>query len=164
MSESGGTNKRKRITSLTRGNKQTFQQQQDPSARRKTLIGPILDPMTDHEVVTILTNLSHCCGRGGESGCFCRIFTHNNCVNYTDAIEHFRHCRGKTANLTPDEKSNFIHELYKSSVAEVRNQRNKISFQLFGQPVCRSTIFAAYGISKHSFSQSTQNYKTAQGM
>lgn len=152
--------KRKRITSLTKGNRYKFQQQHDPLARNNLLDEPTFDIITDHEALAVLNSISNCCSRSEGIGCFAEIFRHNNSVNYNECIKHLRLCREKVKYLTISEKTTFVEEIYKTSVAQVGNKRNKMAYVLYDQQVCRTTILAVYDLSKFFWDQCIQNMKS----
>jgi hypothetical protein len=151
--------KRKRITALTIGNKFKFQQQNDPIVKNHILSDPKYNLISDQEALAYVNGMYSCCSKSKGIGCFALIFQHNNCVNYNDCIKHFRLCREMTQNLTIAEKTIFVGDIYKTSVAEVGN---KLAYMLYGKQVCRKTIITVYGFSKFFFDQCIQNIK-AQG-
>ena len=122
-------------------------------------MGPSSDIISDHEALQNINRMSNCCSKSEGIGCFAQIFRHSNCVNYNDCITHFRYCRESTRYLTFDEKKDFVEEIYKTSVSEVGNKRNKMTYMLYEQQVCRTTILVVYGFSKFFWDQCIQNMK-----
>jgi hypothetical protein len=152
--------KRKRITSVSRGNKFKFQQQSDPISDRSIQKETIYDVISDLDALANINSMSACCSKSEGIGCFASIFQQNESVNFNDCIKYFKLCRTKTQNLTTAEKIDFVGELYKTSVVEVGTKRNKMVYMLYGKQVCRTTIITAYGFTKFFFDQCIQNLKT----
>jgi hypothetical protein len=151
--------KRKRITSLTKGSRHKFQQQHDPLAQKHFIDEPTFDVITDHEALAQINIMSNCCSRSNGVGCFAKIFMLHDSVNYNECIKHFKICREKMKFLSVFEKTKFVEELYKTSVSETGNRRNKMTYMLYEQQVCRMTMLTVYDLSKFFWDQCIQNMK-----